>query len=270
MTIAEIFKNKDLIIAEKKAAVKACDVVLSPAEIVSDRKDALKADEVTTGEADPTVLNAKLVINATRLIDSHGDCHLGGIWKKSLQEKKQLFLLQEHKMKFEAVIADSVADKLTAYTEEVPFKKLGFKYEGNTEALIFDVQIKKDVNPYMFDLYKRGRVNQHSVGMQYVKLFLCINSEEAVYASERANWEKYYPQVANKEVADEKGYFWAVTEARVIEGSAVLKGSNIATPVMELEIEKNINDNIEPPLGTQNPEPPLSTQKQTINLFNLH
>jgi hypothetical protein len=101
-------------------------------------------------------------------------------------------------------------------------------------------------------------------------LYLCINSNEAEYSAEKENWNKYYPMVINKEVADEKGFFWAVTEAKVIEGSAVIKGSNEFTPVMEIEIEKeaeqitsetNIN---EPSQDTQ------SNKKQQffINLLN--
>jgi hypothetical protein len=113
----------------------------------------------------------------------------------------------------------------------------------------------------MFDLYRKGRVNNHSVGMQYVKIYLCINSEEAMYSSEKANWDKYYSQVVNKEVADEKGYFWAVTEAKIVEGSAVVKGSNSQTPSLEIEIEKE-----EPSEDTQNtPEPTNDvTQKNEL------
>lgn len=269
MNLEYVLKNKELLIAAKKSAIKQADVVLCPVKPLDPKADADKAaDVVEIDAADATVLAAKLVINTTNLIDSHMDCHLPGIWKKSLQEKKQLFLLQEHKMQFENVIADSVADRLQAYTEKISFADLGLKYTGETEALVFGVQIKKDVNPFMFDLYKRGRVNQHSVGMQYVKYFLCLNTEEPAYSSEKANWDKYYPAVANKEVADEKGFFWAVTEARVIEGSAVLKGSNTVTPSLEIEIEKNTD--IEPAPATQNTEPPAGTQKQTVNLFNLH
>ena len=72
----------------------------------------------------------------------------------------------------------------------------------------------------------------------YSSIYLCINSNEATYAAEKDNWDKYYSEVANKEIADEKGYFWAVTEAKVIEGSAVVKGSNQYTPTLEIEAEK--------------------------------
>lgn len=254
MTIEEVFKNKDLLLAQKKNAIKRGDIVMNVSTIGT--PETVNKEGVNVTVEDPTILNAKLVINTTNLIDSHMDCHIKGIWNKSLSETKQLFLLREHEMEFENIIADSAVDKLDASVQTMTFKSLGFPYNGSTEALVFDVQIKKEVNEYMFDLYRKGRVNQHSVGMRYVKIFLCINSDEPMYSSEKANWDKYYQQVANKEVADQKGYFWAVTEAKVIEGSAVVKGSNECTPVMEIEIEKNI----EPSNDTQKHEPTNVTQ----------
>lgn len=239
MTIEEVFKNKELILTQKKNAIKHGDVVLNTLKTVNKADQATK-EAMTIENDNPTVLNAKLVINTTNVIDSHMDCHINGIWNKSLNETKLLYLLQEHEMEFDKVIADSVKDGLKAYVQNVSFKSLGYNYDGNTEALIFETQIKKDVNEFMFDKYKQGRVYNHSVGMRYMKIYLCINSNDATYSAEKDNWDKYYPMVVNKEVADEKGFFWAVTEAKVIEGSAVIKGSNECTPVMEMEIDKEI------------------------------
>lgn len=254
--IYHVWKNRDLIITQKTNAIKRADVVFHTVKENDDSKGVNKAG-IDISIQDPTVLNAKLVINTTKLVDSHMDCHIDGLWKKSLSEAKQLLLLQEHEMEFDKIIADSLVDKLNAYTEQMTFKSLGFDYAGNTEALIFDVQIKKEVNEFMFELYRKGRVTQHSVGMRYVKLFLCIDSNEANYSSEKANWDKYYPAVVNKELVDQKGFFWAVTEAKVIEGSAVVKGSNECTPVMEIEIEKaGAVDN------TPKTEPSNDTQKR--------
>jgi hypothetical protein len=256
--IKHVWKNRELLITQKTNAVKQADVVYHT-KIENDTTKGVNKAGVDITVEDPSILRAKLVINTTNLIDSHMDCHISGIWKKSLQETKQLYLLQEHEMEFDKIIADSVVDELKASTETLSFKSIGFDYPGNTEALIFDVQIKKDVNEFMFDLYRKGRVTQHSVGMRYIKIFLCVDSNEAMYSSEKANWDKYYPMVANKELADQKGFFWAVTEAKVIEGSAVVKGSNECTPVMEIEIEKQ---NIEADPITSNPEPSNDTQKR--------
>ncbi len=255
--IEHVWKNRDLLIAQKTNTTKHADVVYHVA-LDNDNSNGVNKAGVDVTIQDPTILNAKLVINTTNVVDSHMDCHIPGLWKKSLSEVKQLLLLQEHEMEFDKIIADSLVDKLTAYTESLSWKSLGFAYQGKTEALIFDVQIKKDVNEYMFDLYKRGRVTQHSVGMRYIKIFLCIDSNEPHYSSEKENWDKYYSQVVNKELVDQKGFFWAVTEAKVIEGSAVVKGSNECTPVMEIEIEKN-----EAVQDTSKHEPSNDTQTKT-------
>ena len=83
----------------------------------------------------------------------------------------------------------------------------------------------------MHTQYADGHVKNHSVGMRYVKLSLAINDEDA--GSNFDTWEKYIDQVANKEIAEAQGYFWAVKEAKVIEGSAVPIGSNQFTPTLE-------------------------------------
>jgi hypothetical protein len=248
--VENVFKNKDLLISEKQNAIKCGDVVIgSVLKDEPNKTDANKAEGDVVELENVDVINVKAVINTTNVIDSHMDCHIPGLWKKTLQETKLLYLLQEHTMKFDKIIADSVNDELKAYTQSIPWSKLGQTFEGKTEALVFESKVKKDVNEFMFNLYKNGRVLNHSVGMRYVKIYLCINSNEAMYTAEKENWDKYYPEVANKEIADEKGYFWAVTEAKVIEGSAVVKGSNEYTPTLEIEAEK-----IEPTEVTQQTE----------------
>jgi hypothetical protein len=247
--VENVFKNKDLLITQKLNALKRGDVIVGSILKEEANTEVIKAEGDNVETIDTNVLNVKAVINTTNVIDSHMDCHIPGLWKKTLSETKLFYLLQEHEMDFDKIIAESVNDDLKAYTQSIAWSKLGQTFEGKTEALIFEAKIKADVNPFMFDLYKRGRVLNHSVGMRYVKIYLCINSNEATYAAEKDNWDKYYTEVANKEIADEKGYFWAVTEAKVIEGSAVVKGSNQYTPTLEIEAEKT-----EPSIDTQETE----------------
>lgn len=261
--IENVFLNKEMLISKKKNEIKRADVVLN-VSLNETTREANKA-ELTSDSVDINVLNAKLVINTTNLIDSHMDCHVPNIWNKSLKEIGVFFLLQEHEMDFENVIADSVNDELKAYVETLEWSKLGQKYAGETQALIFEAKIKKDRNEFMFNQYRKGYVLNHSVGMRYVKIFLCIDSNEPNYSSEKSNWDKYYPIVANKEVADEKGYFWAVTEAKVIEGSAVVKGSNFVTPALEIEAEKTI-ENTEAVEDTSKTEPSDDTRNENVQI----
>ena len=149
---------------------------------------------------------------------------------RSLSENKNIIFLQEHQMKFDKIIADG--KNLKAKVQTFTFKELGFNLDGQTQALIFDARINKSRNEYMFEQYNQGFVKQHSVGMQYVKLALALNDEQ--YPAEKAIWDKYISEVANSQTAEDKGYFWAVTEAKVIEGSAVPLGSNSFTPTIEV------------------------------------
>lgn len=102
------------------------------------------------------------------------------------------------------------------------------------EVLIYEAVIKKERNEVMFKQYLNGWVLNHSVGMRYVKMLFCYDTLESEYSQNKENYDKYIDQVLNKE--DVKEHFWAILEAKNIEGSAVVKGSNFLTPVLSLEI----------------------------------
>lgn len=224
--------NKRLLITAKKSVTKLSDPI---AHIGTEESTGLYAAKALADiPQDFKTLTVKAAINTTNIMDSHSDVHIPGIWNKSLKERKDLYLLKEHRLQFENIISDQV--KASAVT--MTWKELGFNYEGKTEALVFDATITKDDSPYMADLYAKGKVKQHSVGMQYVKLFLCMNSDSKYDKEEKANWDKYIDQVVNRKDAEAQGYFWAVTEAKVIEGSAVPLGSNYATPVISITGEE--------------------------------
>jgi hypothetical protein len=237
--LAYLVDNKASIIANNQAMTKQADSIYYQAEQGTNK--AIKSNS--------DVLTASLVINTTNVMDSHSDVHMKGIWKKSLSEKKNIVLLQEHIMKFDHIISDNVK----ASTKEIAFSELGFKQLfGTTEALIFDTTIEKERNPFMFTQYQKGYVKEHSVGMQYVKMELAVSPDAYESKEENDIWEKYINEVANKEDAQNNGHFWAILEAKVIEGSAVPKGSNSITPILEItEAEKITSDFIEPEQSTQ-------------------
>jgi len=219
--------NKKSLIDSKKGAIKHSDGIdFINAKFID--KDSADKAEMNAEQLEIGTIQVKVVINTTNIIDSHMDCHIPKLWNKSLSEQKKIKLLKEHKATFECIISDQV----TPSVKTMSWKSLGFDFEGSTQALIFDAIIKEHRNSYMFSQYKQGYVDNHSVGMRYVTLYLCINSEERWAREEKEYWDKYYPMVVNKEVADDNGYFWAVTEAKMVEGSAVVFGSNYATPTL--------------------------------------
>lgn len=237
--IREVIDNNDLIIAQKQNNLQHGDNLHFQSK-VAPKGDVSKAENGMI--ADVNKLDVELVINTTNVIDSHMDCHIPGLWTKSLNEMQVLFLLQEHEMDFNKVIADSVNDKLKATTRNISWSELGVAYPGTTQALIFSAEISKQRNEFMFNQYKNGYVLNHSVGMRYVKIFLCVDSNDTNDASYKENWDKFYPSVMNKDVADMRGYFYAVTEAKVVEGSAVVKGSNTITPVLRATSKEENNE----------------------------
>jgi len=117
------------------------------------------------------------------------------------------------------------------YEKEVSWADVGLKTKGTTTALLMDTRIEKERNPNIFKDYLNGSINQHSVGMQYVKIDLAVNDPEE--EEEYATWNKYKDEVINIEKAEEQGFFWAVTEAKLIEISCVIAGSNELTPTLE-------------------------------------
>lgn len=254
-------ENSKALIAQKKMITKETDAYMVPvlASGVS-KEGAIKAEGEAQGS--PNSLSLKIVLNTTKLFDSHSDVHIDGLWNKTLKEKRDLYLLQEHKANFANVISDQVK----ASVQQMDWKDLGADYAGSTQALIFDANLERKDNPFMFDKYASGKVKQHSVGMRYVKILLAINSDDKYYAEELENYEKYIGEVANRDEVEVKGYFWAVLEAKLIEGSAVLLGSNPITPTLETESK-------EPPEGTPKTiEPPQGTQfdlRKAINELDI-
>lgn len=238
---AFLVENKDKLIAQKKSFTKHADGFSFNNSFFNLKNEAIKASSPSDLLKFDELL-VKPIINTTKLMDSHYDVHLDGLWKKTLSENKMIMHVREHQsQKYDYIISDG--EDLKVYTKKFTWKELGYDFKGETEALIFDSIVKRDRNAYMFNQYAKGYVRNHSVGMRYVKLVMAINDED--YGAEYEAWEKYFDLIANKEFAEEIGFFWAVKEAKVIEGSAVPLGSNYATPTYSTEGYKNepsIND----------------------------
>jgi len=243
-----LITNKSALMAQKKAAIKQADAFSYAVPLVNERGEACKAETIS---ADATKIKVRSIINTTKLLDSHSDVHIDQLWNKSLKESKDFYLVKEHDFCFAGIISDQVK----AFAKQMSWKELGFDFEGNTQALVFDSVIDKAESPMMFDKYKTGKVKNHSVGMRYVELKFCINDER--YEAEKSNWDKYITQVANKEDAEAQGYFWAVTEAKIIEGSAVIRGSNFATPTTSVQETKGAGSTATP--SDNKSRPPAGT-----------
>lgn len=263
-TKEELFKalttHKKELISLKKSVTKNADAVsFGYIETISKNN----VDKAIASADLPDTLNVKVVINTTNFLDSHGDLHINGIWNKSVSDNKSFLHLQEHNRDFSNVITDNAKGSI----ETMTWRKLGLPYEGKTEALIFESTIEKLRNGFMLKQYANGWVKNHSVGMRYVNLDLAINSEADYDREYKELWDKYYPVVANKELADERGYMWIVSEAKIVEGSAVVMGSNSATPTLENKSEA-VEDTSETNEPSEDTQPIIvETQKRKLSII---
>jgi hypothetical protein len=226
------------IISLKKAEIKCADpIAMRPLM----KSEATKAMELDEGFIYP-------VINTTKYLDFHNDVHLDGIWNKSAKEQKgKVYYVADHELKLQSVIAfpKDVEIKLM----DVEWKDLGFNYTGKTQALIYKIAKDKLRMKAAIDVVEEKIPMQNSIRMQYVKIDLAVDSTEDEFKEEKKLFDQVVEQIVNKDVAQERGYFWAVSEAKISqEGSMVLFGSNDATPLMQSK------DN-EPSKDTQKEEP---------------
>lgn len=220
--------NKSKIVSEKKSAIKYADAIdFINVKAIEKSEFAIK-ENPSMDISDDGIITRNLVINTTNYLDSHLDVHIPNLWKKSISENPTTYLLKSHLRDFEYVITDSAIP----YVKNMNWTDLGLNSEGKTQALIFKAEISRERNEFMYEQYLKGYVKQHSVGMKYINIFFCVNSDDRYFIEEKKNWDKYYNEIVNKEIADKEMCFWAVTEAKLIEGSAVLFGSNPITPTL--------------------------------------
>jgi hypothetical protein len=251
--IAHIVANKSEYSAFKKSITKHSDSILHSND------DKIGANKVisnfSSDDLNAGIIKRTIVGNTYGWMDSHDDVHIKGIFTKSISESENIFHLHDHLYQ----IAAKVGTPIKIYEQNVSLTDLGLNKIGFTTCLLMDSEIKKVFNPMIFDEYYTKQINQHSVGMIYVKLFLCVNDAE--YKEEFANWNTYKGSVINLDKAEENGYFWAVTEAKLKEISCVLLGSNELTPTLNVKSEPlKDTQKIEPDKTTQ-----IAKQKLSIN-----
>ena len=229
--LKELVTNKKTLIAQKKGIIKEADAINCYKIDNGSDVSVSKAESAAVVKSDTDTIIVKAVSNAVNYYDSHGDVSLPSSWNRTAKNTKNGLHLQEHEMRFDKIISDEVSFSVENFT----WKELGYNFEGETEALVMTSKVQKEDNPYMFGKYVRGKVKNHSAGLRYVSISLAINSGEEWAKEEKAVWDKYYDSIANKEDVDEAGYFWAIHEQKIIETSAVPRGSNPATPTISVE-----------------------------------
>lgn len=247
---AELKANKDMLITAKKSQIKT-------------KKNNFGLIDITKTETIKGLPNVEkgfiyAVISNTNYLDSHKDVHLNGSMTKTVNEQQgKVFYLADHKMEVSSIIASR--KNVEMMLMDVDWKDLGRDYEGKTQALVFKIPENKIMLQAAKDLIADKEAMENSIRMGYITLDLAVNSNDDEFKEEYKTWSETYPKLANKEKADESGYFWAVRELKIInEGSMVLFGSNDATP---------IENKTEAVLNTSRNEPSKDTQESVSSIL---
>ncbi|WP_421809056.1 hypothetical protein [Flagellimonas sp.] len=235
---AHLKANKKELIAQKCSAQITSDnfdygcLELRAKDLAFLGKSVTKA-KVVKEDLDEGEIQVDAIANMAGWCDSYMDVLIPDCWNKTISEKgasnKQLiYHLKNHHYTTDAIVGGNV-NMSSKWIDLSMFNIDSDLSQG--QALIGSSTVKRKYDSKCFHLYSDDEVKQHSIGLRYIKIYLCMNSEEDEYQFEKENWDKYYKYVINKDKVDGRGYFWAVTEIKLLEYSAVLYGANELTTV---------------------------------------
>lgn len=223
-------ENASLILDQKKAQIqKSCE---KGASVTCKPIDTLKlASTVKALEVDKDYYY--IAVNTTKILDSHGDVHVDGIWNKTVKDQQgKNYLVADHKLEMDKVIAKK--EHIEMFVAEIPFSMVGKSYEGNTQALIYKVRKDKIQNATGKEWLESGDAIEASVRMQYVTVDMALNSTDKADVMYKKVYDDYVGQIANKADFEEIPYFFVIREAKNIkESSLVVFGSNDSTGVLQ-------------------------------------
>lgn len=180
-------------------------------------------------------LYIEVVANTSNYIDNHLDMLGKNGAKESLSRIAIIPALHDHQHTLDAQIGKTKK----IFYKTLNLRDIGWDEDGTANCLIFAFEALRSLNEFIFKEYYSGNINQHSVGMRYEEIVLCVNSDESWWKDEKQNFDKYYNLAINKERADNYGYFWYVPKWTLIENSPVLFGSNELTPTLSISEVNN-------------------------------
>lgn len=236
---AYLVENKELIFSQKKSIIKRAEGGLS-ATYHNDISKSLFANKalkpVYSNDKEKGLLKRTILANTYWWMDSHSDVHLGrgddengkALFTESIKNREgKVFPIDQHNYSLDGRMGKT--EKL--YEEKISWRALGVGKTGMTEGLFADAEISKEKNERRYKDYLNDEIDQHSVGMRYLDFQLAINDEEE-YPKEYALFQKYIGKIGNRQAVEKQGYFFPISEAALVEYSAVIAGSNELTPTM--------------------------------------
>lgn len=247
----ELRESAEIIIEEKKSLIqKSCDKGIS---VTCKSLDLLKfTDQLKGIKIDDNYYY--IAVNTTRVLDSHDDLHVDGIWKKSIKDQQgKNYLVVDHELSIKSVVVRK--EHVEMFTAKIPFSLIGKPYEGDTEALIYKVPKSQVKDETVKEWLDSGDAIEGSVRMQYVTVLLAMDSNAPEDETEKKNYDEYLPMISNKDDYEYIYYYFIIKEAKnVKESSLVVFGSNSSTGMVNNKIEPSEDtqeNKEEPPEGTQ-------------------
>jgi hypothetical protein len=216
---AYLRSNVDKLIKQKKSLPVKSDI-FDWGCLPVNKAQAIKEDGTELG---PDEIEVNNICNLSGWADSYIDVCIKDCWNKTIVDRAIVYHLKNH---------DYSTDDIVGKDPELYKKMFDLSYFGiesdvkKAQALMMRSIVPKDYDPKTYRLYRDGQIKQHSIGYWIINMKLCINSEEEGDESYKKNWDKYYPEVINKDKVDKYGFFWALTEIRILENSCVLFGAN--------------------------------------------
>ena len=219
--------NKADVLDAKKAVVKNADAI--QCQPTFEKDFATKGKYLYEDNIEAGVIKRTVIANTYLYMDSHDDVHLENVFTNSIEQRKNR--PQPHLYDHNFSVLSKVGKALGYSERQISWRELGIGKTGMTTALFLETEIKKSYNEKVYDAYLDGSIDQHSVGMRYIKIALAVNDEEN-YPNEYKVWQEVISKIGNRAQVEKQGYFFAVYEAALLETSAVLEGSNGLTPTL--------------------------------------
>lgn len=211
--------NVDKLIKQKKSLPIKSDI-FDWGCLPIDRKTTIKDDG---NDMEPDEIEVNNIANLSGWCDSYMDVCIKDCWNKTIKDKSIVYHLKNHDYSTD----DIVGKDAELYTKMFALSYFGIESDiDKAQALMMRSIVPKEYDKKTYYLYRDNQIKQHSIGYWIIQMKLCIDSELDEDSSYKANWDKYYPMVINKDKVDKYGYFWALTEIRILENSCVLFGAN--------------------------------------------
>lgn len=218
-TFAYLRSNEKQIIAQKKSLPIKSDIFEWGCLPVN-TKSTVKEDGTMLG---PDEIQVDTIANLSGWCDSYMDVMIKDNWNKTISDKSIVYHLKNHEYSTD----DIVGKNPELYTKVFPMEYFGIKSDvTKAQALMMRSIVPKDYDKKTYALYRDGQIKQHSIGLRYNIIVLCMNSDLEEDITYKKNYDKYYPIVINKDKVDSYGYFFAVIESQILENSCVLFGAN--------------------------------------------